>query len=63
MKKTKPRLSSCFRSTKREDGMPEAVAVEADIASGSGTTPWTLVSHERNISKGDWGTVAGEIRS
>lgn len=59
MKKRNPRLSISLRRMKREEGMPEAVAVDTDIASGSLTSPRTLVIHVRNWSRGSGKAVDG----
>ena len=49
--------------TNREDGMPLAVAVDKDIASGSSTLPCTSVNHLRNWSSGEGRTEVGEMCS
>lgn len=65
MKKTKPMGSTCLRSTKREEGTPEEVQVERDIASGSGTRleDFASVNQVRNWEMGFGETVEGERES
>ena len=64
MKKIKPRESSCLNKTTRTEGMPEGVAVDNDIASGSLTISFldTSENQMRNWSRGEEATVV-ELRT